>query len=199
MDMGPPTSNNEVQRLTGRIAALSRFISKSAKKGLPFFKILRKQDYLCWSNWYRGHPVPLHIHDSPGRKFGTGTRRRGQSNTHLLCEQSLQWGRKSLCTHREDGPDLGHHREKITPYFLSYAIGVRTNTLLKQVLGKPKASGRLVKWTIELSEYDISYLLRTTIKAQALADFVSEMTGTIQEEVSEARTWLLHVDGSSTT
>ncbi|KAL0455007.1 UNVERIFIED_CONTAM: Retrovirus-related Pol polyprotein from transposon opus [Sesamum latifolium] len=41
-DMGPPTSINEVQRLTGRIAALSRFISKSAEKGLSFFKTLRK-------------------------------------------------------------------------------------------------------------------------------------------------------------
>ncbi|KAL0433283.1 UNVERIFIED_CONTAM: Retrovirus-related Pol polyprotein from transposon [Sesamum latifolium] len=42
IDMGPPASINEVQQLTGRIAALSRFILKSAKKGLPFFKTLRK-------------------------------------------------------------------------------------------------------------------------------------------------------------
>ncbi|KAL0312922.1 UNVERIFIED_CONTAM: hypothetical protein Sradi_5691500 [Sesamum radiatum] len=41
MDMGPPTNINEVQLLTGRIVALSRFISKSAEKGLPFFKTLR--------------------------------------------------------------------------------------------------------------------------------------------------------------
>ncbi|KAK4389973.1 Retrovirus-related Pol polyprotein from transposon [Sesamum angolense] len=74
---------------------------------------------------------------------------------------------------------------KLHPYFLSYPVGVRTNTPLKQVLGRPEASGRLVKWAIELSEYDISYLPRTAIKAQALADFVSEMTGTIQEEVPE--------------
>ncbi|KAK4403042.1 hypothetical protein Sango_1044900 [Sesamum angolense] len=57
---------------------------------------------------------------------------------------------------------------------------------------------RLVKWAIELSEYDISYIPRTTIKAQALADFVSEMIGTTQAEVPEERPWLLHVDGSST-
>ncbi|KAL0462199.1 UNVERIFIED_CONTAM: Retrovirus-related Pol polyprotein from transposon opus [Sesamum latifolium] len=42
LDMGPPTNINEVQRLTGRITALSRFISKSAEKGLSFFKTLRK-------------------------------------------------------------------------------------------------------------------------------------------------------------
>ncbi|KAL0433276.1 UNVERIFIED_CONTAM: hypothetical protein Slati_2661900 [Sesamum latifolium] len=42
LDMKAPSSVNEVQRLTGRIAALSRFISKSAEKSLPFFKVLRK-------------------------------------------------------------------------------------------------------------------------------------------------------------
>ncbi|KAL0310200.1 UNVERIFIED_CONTAM: hypothetical protein Scaly_2951100 [Sesamum calycinum] len=38
-----------------------------------------------------------------------------------------------------------------------------------------------------------------TIKAQALADFVSKLTRTIQEEVPEERPWLLHVNESSTT
>ncbi|KAL0445383.1 UNVERIFIED_CONTAM: hypothetical protein Slati_2261000 [Sesamum latifolium] len=87
---------------------------------------------------------------------------------------------------------------KLRPYFLSYPVGVRTNTPLKEVLGKPEISGRLIKWAIELSEYDISYLPRTTIKAQAFADFMSEITGATQEEVSKKRPWLLHVDGSST-
>ncbi|KAL0411987.1 UNVERIFIED_CONTAM: hypothetical protein Slati_3788400 [Sesamum latifolium] len=89
--------------------------------------------------------------------------------------------------------------KKLRPYFLSYPMGVKTNTPLKQVLGKPETLGRLVKWAIELSEYNISYLPRMTIKAQSLADFVSEMTETTQEEVSQERPWLLQVDGSSTT
>ncbi|KAL0402054.1 UNVERIFIED_CONTAM: Ribonuclease HI [Sesamum latifolium] len=85
---------------------------------------------------------------------------------------------------------------KLRPYFLSYPVGSEP---INQVLGKPKTSGRLIKWAIELSEYDISYLPRTTIKAQALADFVSEITGTTREEVYEEKPWLLHVDGSSTS
>ncbi|KAL0410722.1 UNVERIFIED_CONTAM: hypothetical protein Slati_3661900 [Sesamum latifolium] len=79
---------------------------------------------------------------------------------------------------------------KLRHYFLSYPIGVRTNTPLKQVLGKPETSERLVKWAIELSEYDISYLPRTTIKVQTLADFVSKTTRTSQEEASEERPWM---------
>jgi polyhydroxyalkanoate synthesis regulator phasin len=34
-------TKKEVQRLTGRIAALNRLISKSTERSLPFFKALR--------------------------------------------------------------------------------------------------------------------------------------------------------------
>ncbi|KAL0319759.1 UNVERIFIED_CONTAM: putative enzymatic polyprotein [Sesamum radiatum] len=64
---------------------------------------------------------------------------------------------------------------RLRPYFLSHPIGVKTNTPLKQTLGKRDTLGQLVKWAIELSEYDISYVPRTTIKAQALANFIFEM------------------------
>ncbi|GKV02603.1 hypothetical protein SLEP1_g15020 [Rubroshorea leprosula] len=40
-EMKPPKSVKDIQRLTGRVAALHRFISKSADKCLPFFKIMR--------------------------------------------------------------------------------------------------------------------------------------------------------------
>ncbi|KAL2240901.1 UNVERIFIED_CONTAM: hypothetical protein Sindi_0731300 [Sesamum indicum] len=64
------------------------------------------------------------------------------------------------------------------------------------MLGKPNTSGRLVKWAVELSEYDIYYLPKTTIKAQALADFISVMIGTSEECTSQAEKWLLHDVGA---
>ena len=42
LDMRPPSNAKEVQRLTGRIAALSRFMSRSNDKCQPFFQILKK-------------------------------------------------------------------------------------------------------------------------------------------------------------
>ena len=44
-----------------------------------------------------------------------------------------------------------------------------------------KAIKRLIKWAIELGEFDIMYRPRTDIKAQALVDFVVECTITNQE------------------
>ena len=42
LDMPSPLSITEVQRLTGRIAALSRFVSRARDKCQPFFQILKK-------------------------------------------------------------------------------------------------------------------------------------------------------------
>ncbi|KAL0449334.1 UNVERIFIED_CONTAM: hypothetical protein Slati_1489800 [Sesamum latifolium] len=48
LDMKAPSNVNEVQRLTGRITALSHFISKSTEKSLPFFKVLRRIRNFEW-------------------------------------------------------------------------------------------------------------------------------------------------------
>ncbi|XP_030946028.1 uncharacterized protein LOC115970549 [Quercus lobata] len=43
-------------------------------------------------------------------------------------------------------------------------------------MNKPEAAGRMIQWTIELSQFDIEYHPRIAIKAQALADFITEFT-----------------------
>jgi hypothetical protein len=47
--MRPPTHIKDVQKLTGSLAALSRFISRLAERVLPFFKLLRKSDPFSWT------------------------------------------------------------------------------------------------------------------------------------------------------
>ena len=46
--MKPPTTRKGVHKLTGRLASLNRFISKSAEKCLPFFKALKGSGNLEW-------------------------------------------------------------------------------------------------------------------------------------------------------
>ncbi|CAL2247008.1 unnamed protein product [Prunus armeniaca] len=64
----------------------------------------------------------------------------------------------------------------LRPYFQAHIIHVLTNQLLRQVLQKPETFGRLVKWAIELGEFDIHYKPRQATKGQAVADFISEFT-----------------------
>ncbi|XP_077251992.1 uncharacterized protein LOC143891256 [Tasmannia lanceolata] len=65
---------------------------------------------------------------------------------------------------------------KLRPYFQAHTIKVLTGQPLRQILHRPDTSGRLVKWAVELSEFDIKYLPRPAIKAQVLADFIAECT-----------------------
>ncbi|XP_077215785.1 uncharacterized protein LOC143850414 [Tasmannia lanceolata] len=75
---------------------------------------------------------------------------------------------------------------KLRPYFQAHTIKVLTGQPLRQILHRPDTSGRLVKWAMELSEFDINYLPRPAIKAQVLADFVAECTMPDSDPGSEA-------------
>ncbi|KAG7585762.1 Ribonuclease H domain [Arabidopsis thaliana x Arabidopsis arenosa] len=76
-------------------------------------------------------------------------------------------------------------------------IRVLTSHPLRSILHGPSQSGRLAKWAIELSEYDIEYKSRTSAKAQVLADFLTELPLDDGIFVETDSTWKLHVDGSS--
>ncbi|KAL0453658.1 UNVERIFIED_CONTAM: Polyprotein P3 [Sesamum latifolium] len=220
IDMKAPTCLNEVQRLTGRIAALSRFISKSAKKSLSFFKTLRKAKTFEWDTpcqlafeelkayskvpsasktLARGYPVPVPI-SRPQAVSSVLIREEEGKQLPIYYVSKVLNGAKGRYTPIEKmALTLVVTARRLRSYFLFHHIGIKTNTPLKQTLGKPDTSGRLVKWAVELSEYDISYMPRTTIKAQALADFISEMAEMSVKDTSQDQVWLLHVDGSSTT
>ncbi|WVZ70794.1 hypothetical protein U9M48_019431 [Paspalum notatum var. saurae] len=47
--MHPPRSQKDAQRLTGCMAALSRFISWLKERGMPFYKLLKKVDRFQWT------------------------------------------------------------------------------------------------------------------------------------------------------
>ena len=42
LDMLPPSNIKDIQRLTGRIVALSCFVSRASDKCRPFFQVLKK-------------------------------------------------------------------------------------------------------------------------------------------------------------
>lgn len=78
-----------------------------------------------------------------------------------------------------------------------------TDQSLKKILTRPEASGRVVAWSIELKEYDLEYVPRTSIKVQSLADSMVECTLsgpkdlTPEEQLIQiSGKWKLFVDGS---
>lgn len=76
---------------------------------------------------------------------------------------------------------------EVKAVLLGLSVYVLNNFLLKQVFKKPKDSGRLMKWTRELSKFDIVLKARTTIKGQILVDFVAKFANVLEmEEVLES-------------
>ena len=53
---------------------------------------------------------------------------------------------------------------RLRPYFQAHTIEIPKEHPMKQILYKLETLGRVVKWVIELSEFDTRYKLRTVIK-----------------------------------
>lgn len=71
---------------------------------------------------------------------------------------------------------------------------------LKSILFKPEYSRRLLKWGIELSEFDIYYISLTAIKSQALTNFLVDFPRTLAIDMgdeSHEQIETLYVDGAS--
>ena len=65
-------------------------------------------------------------------------------------------------------------KRKLRHYFESHLITVVMTFLLGEVVRDPDATGRIVKWSLELMGQGIEYAPCAAIKSQTLADFVAE-------------------------
>jgi hypothetical protein len=63
---------------------------------------------------------------------------------------------------------------KLRHYFQQYSITVVIDYPLGDILQNQDATGRISKWAVELGALNIDFKPRTTIKSQALVDFMAE-------------------------
>jgi len=71
-----------------------------------------------------------------------------------------------------------------------------TNLLICKGLRKPDIAGRIVRWTVELSEFDIQYEPRGPIKGQVYANFMVELSSDDTQLDPNDFQWVLSVDES---
>ena len=66
-----------------------------------------------------------------------------------------------------------------------------------QLAETPDVAGRMVRWAVELSEFDVQYEPRGPIKGQVYTNFVVELSSAdVHQEEANFR-WVLSVNGSS--
>jgi hypothetical protein len=62
--------------------------------------------------------------------------------------------------------------KELKHYFLAYTVRVVSDRPLACVLQSKEATGWIAQWAVEISQYDIEFVPRRAIKAQALTDFI---------------------------
>ena len=210
--MVSPRTVKEVQKLTGRIAAFNRFVSRATDKCLPFFKILKQA--FAWTDEceaafqdlkrYLSNPPFL----SPSKEGENLYLYLIVSTTAVSVTLIREEAKKQLPVYYDSqalqGAESNYPRiekivfalivasRKLRQYFQANPILVMIDQPIKKSMNKPEAAGRMIQWAIELSQFDIEYLPRTAIKAQALADFIVEFTFLDKDNpTSDAKQWTI--------
>jgi ribonuclease HI len=82
---------------------------------------------------------------------------------------------------------------KLRHYFQAHKIVVPSSFPLGEIIRNCDANGRIVKWSVELGEFEIEFCPRQAIKSQILADFVSEW---IEIQMPPHEHWIIYFDGA---
>ncbi|XP_016172869.1 uncharacterized protein LOC107615299 [Arachis ipaensis] len=215
--MKRPRCVKDVQRLAGRLTALSRFLGASAAKALPIFNLMKKGIAFEWTP--ACEEAFKHFKEIISAPPVLGKPKNGEALYLYLAitdealaavlvreegkiQQPIYFVSKAL-----QGAELRYNKleklayalltssRRLRQYFQGHQVIARMDQAICQVLQKPDLAYRMMTWAIKLSQYDLQYEPRNEIKAQAMADFLVEVTGGSTETPSIR--WKLHVDGAS--
>ena len=199
----PPRNPKEVQKLTGMMAALNRFISKSAERCRPFFLLLHKWKEFQWSEEcvmafqefkrYLSHPpimsspvvdevlfayiaVALYAISLVLIRVDSGVQQPVYYVSKSLNEAEVRYLplEKVILA-------VVHATRKLPYYFQAHTVVVLTQLPLKSVLRSADYTGRIAKWGTILGVFDIKYMPRTSIKGQVFADLIAEFAECLEE------------------
>jgi hypothetical protein len=222
--MEPPSTMKGAQRLTGRLASLNRFISRSAERNLPFFEVLKSAEVFQWGSAQQKDFEELKqylidlttlIPPTPGDPLLLYVAASHSAVSAALVQEELKGQTKKqapiyfvfevLSLSKKNYTELEKvlyvvlmASRKLRHYFQGYHIIIPSSQPLKDIMRNREATGRIGKWAAELNEFSIDYVHRSSIQSHALADFITDwMPGAQEEETSkDAEAWTVFCDGS---
>jgi hypothetical protein len=201
-DMEAPATIKDVQNLTGCMAALNRFISRLEERGLPFFKLLKRQDKFQWMEEAEralqdlkhhlqsppiltaplpGEDLLLYIAATTHVVSSAIGAERGEEGHAFGVQRPVYFVSEVLSKFKVQCPAVQKllyailiASRKLRHYFDEYKTTVITDFPLADILHNQDATGRISKWAVELGALSIDFKPRTAIKSQALVDFMAE-------------------------
>ncbi|KAK2450495.1 hypothetical protein QL285_009609 [Trifolium repens] len=197
------------------LTSLSCFIAKSAQHALPLFKLLRKESSFEWTeecdqalqHLKKALSEPLVLsRPNDEEVLYLYIAVASEAVSAVLIRETTQGQKPIYFTSKAlHGPELRYlliekvalalinAARRLRHYFLAHTIVFRTDQPIKPLLCRPDMAGRMLKWSLELSEFDIRYESRKALNAQVLADFVAEMTAPAHSS-EETGKWTIFVD-----
>lgn len=191
--MGPPRCVKDVQKLTGCMAALNRFISQLGEKGLPFFKLLKKSDKFEWIEeankafeklkaYLISSPIltPPRKHEDLLLYIAATTMvvsaaivvEREEDGRVFKVQRPVYYVSEVLSDSKVRYPHVQKllytlliASRKLRHYFDSHKISVITDFPLGDILRNRDATGRISKWAVELGAFNIDFVPRKAIKS----------------------------------
>jgi hypothetical protein len=180
-EMHPPQTVKEVQKLIDPIAALNRFILKSAEWSLPFIKVLRGARDFAWGpeqaaafEDLKSYLADLTTLSSPtrGAELLLYLAASHHAVSAVLVQEKLSEGRlvqspvyfvsevlTESRTHMSEMERIAYAvvmaSRKLRNYFEAHKIRVLTKRSLWDIYSKPEAFAQIWKWAMELSEYHL--------------------------------------------
>jgi ribonuclease HI len=204
------------------VAALNRFISKSAERSLPFLKTLRGAKDFAWgpeqvaafaslkqylselailTSLDSSLPLLLYVAASPHAVSAALVQEQTTEGTIRQCPvyyvSEVLTPSKCNMTELKIAYAVVMASRKLRHYFEAFKVRVTSDRELGKLFRNPEASVRITKWVAKLSGYHITFESRIAIKSQVLADFVVDWTGpTTQPDPSTEKVWTIHCDGA---
>ncbi|GKV32763.1 hypothetical protein SLEP1_g41344 [Rubroshorea leprosula] len=232
IEVQPPRSKKELQRFLGQVNFLRRFISNLAGKTRvfsPLLKLKSETDFK-WERHHqtafeeikhylskppvlmpplRGKPLILYISaadESVGCLLAQENSKKQEQAVYYLSRSLSQtevkyFSVEKLCL------ALFFAAIKLRHYLLYSEVYVISKTdVIKYMLSRPLLRGRIGKWVLALSEFNLKYMPQKAVKGQALADFLADHP-CLEVEADEEKgidlfsislvPWKLIFDGSS--
>jgi hypothetical protein len=225
LTMGKPAKLHDVQKLTGRVAALSRFVARLAKKSLPFYALMKKSDdKFEWTEEADAAFAQLKKVLSTPPVLVAPKEKRAVTNVYCSHTSSGKHSISSREKRRTKGarsPKVGIFTQrstisnkaeipyqnlaysvfttarKLRQYFEVHPIIVVNEAPLSNILNNPAATGRVSLWGIKLSPLDITYEKRKAIESQVLLDFTAAWLELQNTGPPDlSSVWTMYFDGS---
>jgi hypothetical protein len=191
MDMTPPQLTKDIQRLIGRLAALNRFISRSAERSLSFLKTLRGVKDFTWGpehivafeslKQYMSDlatltspdpalPLLLYIAASPSTVSAALVQERSRKGKTHQCPvyfvfEVLTTSKCNMAELEKIAYAVIMASRKLRHYFEAHKVRVTSDRGLGELFRNLEVTARIAKWAAELSGYNITFEPRTTMKS----------------------------------